>query len=315
MPLLRLLWLGLPVTAGMNLSASALRSMGDSRTPLYGLVLSSLLNILLDVLLVAVLPMGVAGTALATVLSQLAALLLFLKMLGRSHVLSGKTLAVPGRKTLRELLRLGVPPMLSFGVNASAGGLYQRVINGFGVSVITGVSASYRYFDLFNVVGYGMEGAVGVFSAQNAGAGDYERIRQGTSTGLLLGCGATACVNLIAIFFAPWLIRLFIGGENPYAVQVGAASMRVRSAFVLTMYLLCAWRSAISGMGNAMIPMVSGFLELGLKVAAVLTLPKLLGLTGLYLLDTAAWIPVAVFLGICYRRILKQKLAIKANQP
>ena len=93
---------------------------------------------------------------------------------------------------------------------------------------------------------------------------------------------------------------------------MGAASLRVRSAFVVSMYLLCAWRAAISGMGNAVIPMISGFLELGLKTAAILTLPRLLGLQGLYLMDAAAWIPVALFLGLCYRRILKQRLSATA---
>lgn len=68
--------------------------------------------------------------------------------------------------------------------------------------------------------------------------------------------------------------------------------------------------AAISGMGNAVIPMISGFfLELGLKTAAILTLPRLLGREGLYLMDAAAWIPVALFLGLCYRRILKQRLS------
>ncbi len=67
--------------------------------------------------------------------------------------------------------------------------------------------------------------------------------------------------------------------------------------------------AAISGMGNAVIPMISGFLELGLKTAAILTLPRLLGREGLYLMDAAAWIPVALFLELCYRRILKQRLS------
>ena len=302
---LRVLWVGLPVTALMNLAASGLRAVGDSRTPLQGLLLSSILNIGLDVLLVAVLPLGVVGTALATVVSQLAAGLLFLGALRRAGVLGRP--GRPGWTETRELLRLGVPPMLSFGVNAASGGLYQRAINGFGVAVITGMSASYRYFDLLNVVGYGMEGAVSVFSAQNTGAGDFPRIRQGTRWALLLGGGATVAINLIAMIFAPHLIQLFLGGASAQAIQVGAASLRVRSAFVAAMYLLCAWRAAIGGMGNAVIPMISGFLELGLKTAAVLTLPRLLGLPGLYLMDAAAWIPVALFLGVCYHRILRQK--------
>lgn len=307
---LTVLWIGLPVTALMNLAASGLRSIGDSRTPLAGLLVSSLLNIGLDVLLVAVLPLGVMGTALATVLSQVAALALFLRALRRAGVL--KRPGMPGWQETRELLRLGVPPMLSFGVNAASGGLYQRAINGFGVAVITGMSASYRYFDLLNVVGYGMEGAVSVFTAQNAGAKDYTRIRRGTNLAIAMGGGATVAINLVAMLFAVPLIGLFLGESSTQAVQVGAASLRVRSAFVAAMYLLCAWRAAIGGMGNAVIPMISGFLELGLKTAAVLTLPRLLGLPGLYVMDAAAWIPVALFLFVCYRRILRQRLA---NQP
>lgn len=311
---LTVLWLGLTVTAVMNMAASGFRAMGDSRTPLFGLLLSSFLNILLDVLLVAVLPLGVMGTALATVLSQLAATGLFLRALSRAGAVSLRHLLLPGRAQIRELLRLGVPPMLSFGVNAASGGLYQRVINGFGVAVITGMSASYRYFDLLNLVGYGMEGAVATFTAQNAGAKDYRRIRRGTNAALLLGGGVTVAINLLAVIFAGPMIGLFLGDGLTEAVKVGAVSLRVRSAFVVSMYLLCAWRAAISGMGNAVIPMISGFLELGLKTAAILTLPRLLGLQGLYLMDAAAWIPVALFLGLCYRRILKQKLYLAVRR-
>ena len=234
--------------------------------------------------------------------------------LSRAGAVSLRHLLLPGRAQIRELLRLGVPPMLSFGVNAASGGLYQRVINGFGVAVITGMSASYRYFDLLNVVGYGMEGAVATFTAQNAGAKDYRRIRRGTNAALLLGGGATVSINLLAVIFAEPMIGLFLGDGLTEAVQAGAASLRVRSAFVVSMYLLCAWRAAISGMGNAVIPMISGFLELGLKTAAILTLPRLLGLQGLYLMDAAAWIPVALFLGLCYRRILKQKLYLAVRR-
>ena len=208
---------------------------------------------------------------------------------------------------------LGETAFAAVGAAAFLNGIPLSILlgctQGFGVAVITGMSASYRYFDLLNVVGYGMEGAVATFSAQNAGAKDYSRVRQGTRAGLLIGGGATLAINLVAIIFAEPMIGLFLRDGLTEAVQVGAASLRVRSAFVAAMYLLCAWRAAISGMGNAVIPMISGFLELGLKTAAILTLPRLLGLQGLYLMDAAAWVPVAAFLGLCYHRLLKQRLS------
>lgn len=123
----------------------------------------------------------------------------------------------------------------------------------------------------------------------------------------LSGLGLGFLKPLLALMKTP--DQLVSNSALYLTVQVGAASLRVRSAFVAVMYLLCAWRAAISGMGNALIPMVSGFMELGLKTAAIVILPSLLGLTGLYLMDAAAWLPVAAFLGISYRRVLRNRLA------
>lgn len=123
----------------------------------------------------------------------------------------------------------------------------------------------------------------------------------------LSGLGLGFLKPLLALMKTP--DQLVSNSALYLTVQVGAASLRVRSAFVAVMYLLCAWRAAISGMGNALIPMVSGFMELGLKTAAIVILPSLLGLTGLYLMDAAAWLPVAAFLGISYHRVLRNRLA------
>ncbi len=156
----------------------------------------------------------------------------------------------------------------------------------------------------------------GVAIGQRFGAKDGAGLTRFFSAAGILTLSVSLALSGLGLGFLKPLLALMktpdqlVSNSALYlTVQVGAASLRVRSAFVAAMYLLCAWRAAISGMGNALIPMVSGFMELGLKTAAIVILPSLLGLTGLYLMDAAAWLPVAAFLGISYHRVLRNRLA------
>lgn len=156
----------------------------------------------------------------------------------------------------------------------------------------------------------------GVAIGQRFGAKDGAGLTRFFSAAGVLTLSVSLALSGLGLGFLKLLLALMktpdqlVSNSALYlTVQVGAASLRVRSAFVAVMYLLCAWRAAISGMGNALIPMVSGFMELGLKTAAIVILPSLLGLTGLYLMDAAAWLPVAAFLGISYHRVLRNRLA------
>lgn len=305
---LRVLWLGFGITALMNSFSSALLAMGDSRTPLVSLAVSSVVNIVLDILILAFTPLGVAGAALATVLAQLCAALWSLRVLlkngdyfpERRHF----RLHIPVAK---ELLRLGVPQMVSSAVINSGDLLVQSVINGCGVLFVMGMTAARRYFSMLNVVGYGLEVALVTYVGQNWGAGNLDRIQKGTRAATAMGLVTSLLTGLAACLAAEPLIVFLLPDAPREAIQIGVRSFRILGGFLFGLYLLCELRAAIQGMGNVKLPMLAGFSELVCRVSAALVLPGFFGQEGLFFIDPIAWIVTMLLMLWGYRRLLRRQ--------
>ena len=309
-PYLRMLWLGLTVTAVLNLLTAALHAVGDSKTPFTALILSSVMNIVLDIVCILMLGMGVTGAALATVLAQAAAAAWCLRRLaGSRDLLPRRRDFRPDRKACRELLRLGIPQLLCHGVTAMGEVFVQAAINGFGVSFVTGMTAGRRYFSLLNVVGNGLEGALATFVGQNAGAREPARIRRGVRTTALTGIAASVVIAAAVLLLAEPLIGFLLPDGHPEAVAAGVASLRVEAVFLVFLYMLCEFRAAVQGMGNALVPMLSGFLELGMRLGAVALLPMQFGQQGLYFTDGAAWVAAAALVIAAYAVLIRKQQA------
>lgn len=305
---MRVLWSALLVTAMLNMLTSALRSMGDSRTPFISLIVSTALNIVLDFLLIGALRMGVEGAALATVISQVAALAWCCMGAARTKMQPSKLHWRPRRRIVRELLRLGIPQLLSQGVIATGELAVLSAINSFGVVFVTGMTASRRYFSLFNVVGNGLEGALATYVGQNFGANEKRRIKRGTHVCIGMGVSSALVIGVLIFAFARPLIALFIPGAEAEALRIGVESLRAEVIFVFSLYLLCEYRAAIQGMGNAIVPMLSGFLELILRILAAWLMPLLFSGRGLYFTDAVTWAPTALMLIASYYALAHRKL-------
>ena len=299
---LRVMFFGLIATALYNVAATLLRAMGDSRTPLVALVASTLLNIVLDYLLVAWGGMGVEGVALATVLATVFALGVCAM---RLHSHPGK-LPPPSGEPMRrgvgaQLLKMGLPPMFRNGVVA-VGGLYvQSVVNGFGVAFVAGMTAARRYFTMMVMVSGALEGALATFVGQNAGAGRTERIEAGTRTAVRLALVASIFTGICTAVFARPLIALLVTEGNAEVVQVGVEALRVTSLLLPSLYLLCLYRATLQSMGDAVTPTLSGFTELALRILCVSLLPSLIGRSAAYLADGLGWVAAMILLmGVYY---------------
>ena len=308
---LRVLWLGgMLAIAAFNMLICALRAMGDSRTPFYALILSTLVNIVLDYLFIAVFDMGVEGAALATVAAQVAAAGFCLRalLLIEAFVPRGEEWR-PRWPVVREMLRLGVPPLLSNSVIATGELAVLSAINAFGVVFVTGMTASRRYFELLNIVGGGMEGATATFVGQNTGAGEKERVVNGTRVAVMTDLAAAAITGVAVWIFARPLILLFIPHGTPDMIRIGVDSLRVQAVVVVALYMLCTHRAAIQGSGNAIIPMLSGFLELALRLAAAWLMPLLFGSVGLFFTDAVTWTVTALMLIVSYHVIRRRRFS------
>ena len=305
---LRILWLGFLAMAFMNLFSTALMSMGDNKTPLVSLAISSVVNIILDVVFLAWLRMGIGGAALATVLAQVVAAFWNFRELVR------KNFALPRREDFRlrwremkELLRLSLPQMLTSAIINSGGLFVTSITNTYGVMFVMGINAAGRYFSMLNVVGYGLECAVLTYVGQNWGAGKKDRIRAGTRFAATLGFVTSAVTGAVVWVVAEPLIRFLLTDGTPESIRIGVESFRISAIFLCSMYLMCEFRAAIQGMGNVVYPMLSGFSELILRVAAVLLLPMVLGRSGLYFVDASAWVPTMALMMFGYASVLRRR--------
>ena len=307
---LKVLWAGFLVTSLMNLFSTALTSLGDSKTPLVSLAISSVVNIILDIVFLAWFDMGIGGAALATVLAQVfAAGWNLLQLIHKGDALPKVCHFRLRWDVMKELLRLSLPQMLSSAVINSGALLVQGITNGYGVDFVMGINGAGRIFGMLYIVGYGIELAVLTYVGQNWGAGQKDRIREGVRFSVIFGFVSSALTSLVVILFAPQLIRFLLADASDEVIRIGAEYLRVCCVFLPSMYLLCEYRAAIQGMGNAIFPMLAGFSELAMRIVSVLLFPLLWGREGLYFVDAAAWIPTMLLMIVGYALVLRRRAA------
>ena len=290
---------GITATFFYNLFSAHLRAVGNSRAPLFFLILSALLNVGLDLLLIAGLKMGVQGAAFATILSQtVSALLCLLYILWRMPVL------VPGRKHWKlrkeiavKQLKMGVPMGLQYTITASGMIVMQAAINSFGSIAVASITAATKLQYLLMQGCTAMGHTMTTYCGQNRGRGDYRRLREGFRTAILLEAAFSVFAALILIFVFPKLLFLFFrpGTDMETVTELAKPYLYLTSVFYFPLSLIFIFRNGLQGCGYAMIPLFSGVVELAVRcVMAVFSI-----YLGSYLLaiscDPAAWLFAGIY--------------------
>ncbi len=302
-----IIFLGIGATFLYNLVAAILRALGDSKTPLYFLMFASVLNIVLDLVFIINFNMGVAGAALATVLSQgIGGLLCFIYMirkfelvkLGRHHFKYSALL-------VKELLNISIPMALQYSITSIGVILVQGAINAFGSVTVAAYTAAIRVEGLIIQPSIALGTAVATYCAQNLGAHNFDRIREGVKKGAIITIGMNIIgALLIAAFSAP-IIELFISEQVNEVIPLAQQYLFTAACFYPVLGILFLYRFALQGLGNGTAPMFSGFIELAMRTAIAFTLPATLGYPGICLASPAAWIGAAVWLVYSYRKTIK----------
>ena len=310
---LRVIFSGLPLVMAGNLCASFLRAVGDSRTPMIAITAATVVNILLDALFVIVFRWGVAGAAVATVTAQGANALICLVTLSRLPLFRlDQGCLRPQPVLCRKLFRLGMPVATGNLVISIGGLVLQRAVNGYGFLFMAGYNAASRFQGLMENAGASLGAGVATFVGQNVGAGKMDRVRNGVKKSAGIGIGLAAGVAAVMLIFGNYMLSLFIHDDPAIADQVltnGSRFLRVMSLGLPFLYLLFVYRSALQGLGDAFIPMLSGVVELIMRVGSVLLLPLILGEWGIYLAEIMAWIGAMVLLIWGYYARLRQMTA------
>ncbi len=299
--------LGTGATVFYNMISNILRALGDSKTPLYFLVFSSVLNIFLDILFILPFGMGVAGAAWATILSQfLSAVLSLLVGMRRFEVLHlrkadftnlGNAMAVH--------LKTGFPMVFQMSVMCIGQLAMQMVVNSLGTAAVAGYTAASKADQLSVLVNNAMMTAISNYVAQNFGAGKRERIQQGVRASLI----QTETFNLLMcagiLLLRHPIVELFMSNPTTEIYHYSDAYLTIVAPFYVVLGLLAVYRTAIQSMQNGWAPFAACMIELVMRIAAIVGLVGMLGYTSVCIASPMAWFGACALLIPCYYRMMK----------
>lgn len=274
--------LGLAVTLMYNFEAGILRAVGDTVVPLVILMISTVLNIGLDLLLVGVFKAGVVGAAAATVAAQAisAGVCLVYLIKKRPMLLIGKKDLKFTAKTTAELLSSGLGMALMFSIVDIGSVILQNGINGFGKDIITAHTAARKIFSLTIMPYSAVSATMVTYCSQNCGAGKYLRIRRGIFYGLVI-MAVWSTIALAAIYLAgDFLVGMIVDadGENSRAIiDTGALYIKWAAPFYYALSALLGLRSALQGLGKSLVPIICSVIELFWKIVTVSAMIPILG--------------------------------------
>ena len=301
---LRILFAGIPIVMAYNLLASMLRALGDGRTPLYAMVVASVLNIVLDILFVAGFHTGVGGAAAATLIAQAVAALYCLRVILRMEILHIRPAHLrPCRKLVWQLFSLGTPMAAQNTIIAVGGLVIQSIVNGYGVVFIAGYTAANKLYGILEIAATSYGYAMVTYVGQNLGAGLGRRIRTGVRHAVGIALATSVVIALIMLLTGRILVGSFISGtpqETIAATDIAYHYLAIMSVFLPILYLLHLYRSSLQGMGDTVLPMVSGIAEFVMRTGCALTLPRLLGKEGIFYAEVLAWVGADVILITAY---------------
>ena len=307
----RIFFAGLPIAMAYNVLAAILRAMGDGKTPLYAMIVASVINIGLDVLFVMVFSFGIAGAAVATLIAEaISTVYCYIALRRMNGMKLGKEEFTPEKQCVTHLLKLSLPLAFQNVVICVGGMIVQFVVNGFGVLFIAGYTATNKLYGLLEMAAVSFGYAISTYVGQNVGAGEYKRLKSGHIAGVIVSLATSFVITAAMLIFGKIFIGMFLSGTPEEIATAGAVAwtyLLFMSLALPALYLLYVYRSALQGMGNTLIPMISGILEFIMRTGMVLGLTRLLGSTGIFWAEISAWIGAAILLGISYYVIMTKK--------
>lgn len=306
---LRIMYMGVPIVMAYNLLASVLRALGDGRTPLHAMIVAALTNIVLDMLFVLVFRLGIAGAAVATLIAQLISSFFCLYHIRKIELLrlTASDFSLQERRLPLRLLMLGFPMAFQNAVISIGGMIVQFVVNGFGVIFIAGFTATNKLYGVLEVAATSYGYSMVTYAGQNLGAGRTDRIRKGVKAAILIALVTSVIIALLMLSAGKIILGWFISGtpeEFEQTLQIAYYYLAVMSVFLPVLYILHITRSAIQGMENTVLPLVSGIAEFVMRALTAVFLPLLIGENGIFYAEIMAWTGATVILVISYFAVI-----------
>ena len=305
---------GAGAIVAFNFLAATIRALGDSKTPLYFLIASSVVNAALVAVLVGWFNTGVGGAAAATIVAQSAAVVgciaLIVKRMPQLRLTRADWAAGLSPRAIGEPARNGLPMGFQMSVIAIGTLVLQFAINGLGATAVGAFTASVRVEQLAAAPLNSFGIAMVTFVAQNRGACQWARIRRGTRQIALLSVGIALFLGMLLMVFSTAIIGMFMAESNPELLAMGRLYFQIAGPLYPVLALLFVYRAAVQGMGLSSVPTLGGALELVMRALAALVLIAHFGWIGAVLASPLAWFgglaPVAIA-WVGQRRLLLER--------
>lgn len=301
----RIILYGILISLLCNLAYTILRAVGNSRTPLIATVVSSVINIVLDYILVIPFRMGVEGAAIATVVSQLIAGLICLRTILKIDELRLKKEDFCfSWKVAGALLGTGFPVAIMNAITAGGCLILQTIVNRMGSDYVAAYAACMKILTLFEQSSIAVGMTMLTFVGQNLGAGKIERIRTGVRKGVLMATIVNIPLALAEIFIPGLLVSIMLNGTEPIAYS--AQFLPITGVGLFALGYLYVYRCSLQGLGNTVLPMFSGLIEVLMRLIFGVTV-GVLSYRGIALSEVAAWVGAWLFLMGSYWYVLRKK--------
>jgi len=300
--LLALCW-GMGATVFYNLLSCLIRALGDSWTPLWFLMAATVLNIGLDYLFIVSFGWGIAGAAVATVMSQTLSALLC-----AGYILKHFPMLRPRRGDWKfdsafawEHLRIALPMACQFSITAIGVVVMQQQINGFGTVTVAAFTAGTRIEQLAVQPMFTLGIAVATFSAQNFGAGKLDRVRSGVTQSTLISIAWCIASGILLAVFSRQLVGIFIDtAAEPAATAQARSYIYMSTSLFVILGQLFIYRNVLQGIGRSFVPMMAGVAELVIRIVASLSLAQFFGYLGVFWATPLAWVGATLLLAASY---------------
>lgn len=291
-----IIYAGLIVTAAYNSLAAFLRALGDSKSPLYFLIISAVINVVLDIAFIVCFGMGVEGCAYATVIAQgISAVLCFVYILKKFPILHLKEEDFRiSFRSFGRLLSLGIPMGLQFSITAIGTIIVQGAVNVYGEIYMAGFAAAGKLQNIIATVFTAFGATIATFVGQNRGAGRMDRVKTGVKYTQVMILIWSVVTMALVFFFGKYMMLLFVSASETEVID--AAVIYFRTVFWCYPFLgsIFLYRNTLQGMGYGLVPMLGGVFELAARSVIVMIVAGRTSFAGVCFSDPAAWIAALI---------------------
>ncbi|MBQ6697238.1 MAG: MATE family efflux transporter [Lachnospiraceae bacterium] len=302
---------GILFIATYNGVAAILRALGDSKTPLYFLIVSSIINVVLDLLFVLVFQWSVFGVALATIIAQavsaVACIIYAYKKIEYFRLTREQLQLQP--QIVVNSFKIGVPIALQNSMIAVSCMVLQGVVNTFGETIMASYTIIGRIEQIVQQPFSSLGAALTTYSGQNMGAGKTERVKKGFRQATLMVLVFSVCMIPIAYLFGEQIIGIFV--KEAEVIEIGSQALRINSLCYFGLGMIYVPRAVLNGCGDTNFAMINGLTEVACRVlySQVLTRIPVLGFWGIWLTTGATWVTTAV---VCVARYFQGEWRVKS---